>query len=129
MIRDDVQDLLARYRAAASGTTDENSEQQNDSADRVHAYYKSLRETLEGREGIIGLMSDPTPQVRLWAASHSLAWSPDCARRVLEALRDSAEFPTSFTAEMTLAEFDKGALGFDYCSRDQRSRHDGSFRP
>jgi hypothetical protein len=110
----DVQDLLARYRAAASGTTDENSEQQNKSADRVHACYKSLRETPEGREGIIALISDPNPQVQLWAASHSLAWSPDAARPVLERLRDSGEFPTSFTAEMTLAEFDKGALSFDY---------------
>jgi len=109
-----IQTMLRQYREAAIATSSNDSKQQNKSADIVHVCYKSLRTTLEGREGIAGLMADTNPQVRLWAASHSLAWSTATARNVLESLRDNQEFPSSFTAQLTLSEFDNGSLSFDY---------------
>ena len=59
-------------------------------------------------------MSDPSPYVRLAAAARSLQWFPEQARRVLEGLRDDKAFHYSFDAKMTLQEFDKGLLSFDY---------------
>ena len=47
------------------------------------------------------------------AAAHSLQWNPGIARRVLETLKNS-HGPFSFDAEMTLKEFEKRILNFDY---------------
>src|SRR2546423_653423 len=104
-----VDELVRRYREGAEGTSSNNPNVANRWFDFVHACYKQLRETPEGRAGIMDLMGNSSPQVRLWAASHSLDWSPETARQVRGALRDNEEFPTSFTAEMTFVEFDKGA--------------------
>jgi hypothetical protein len=113
--KESVTRILAEYRQAAVVTDDlADTEKQNQAAHRIHACYKALRETEEGRAGIIALMSDPSPHVRAWAAAHSLQWMPDAAQEVLEALRDENVFPYSFDAEMTLEEYRKGRLSFDY---------------
>lgn len=108
-------ELLSAYRAAADRTDDlSDSSKQNNAAKEVHFYYKKLRDSEEGRAGIIRLMVDPSPHVRGWAAAHSLQWVPDQARKVLESLRDEDTFPYSFDALITLEEFEKGRLSFDY---------------
>ena len=110
-----VGELLVQYREAAERAGDlSNPKQQNKWADRLHICYKLLREAPPGREGIIALMADANPSVREWAAAHSLQWMPERARSVLEELRDMKVFPYSLNAEMTLKEFDKGRLTFDY---------------
>jgi hypothetical protein len=50
------------------------------------------------------------------AASEALLWNETEARPVLASLAndDSAPFEHSFSAEMTLREFDAGRLSFDY---------------
>ena len=50
---------------------------------------------------------------RCTAAAHSLQWTPETARGVLEDLRDS-NGRNSFEAEMVLREYDNGRLSFDY---------------
>lgn len=111
---DDVCTLAEQYRKGAVGTADiSDPEKANKCQAQMHACYKILRETDAGRESIVALMSDVEPSVRCWAAAHSLQWRPQLARRVLEALRDS-QGPYSFSAEMTLEEYDKGRLTFDY---------------
>ena len=110
----ELAELLARYRAAAMGTDDSDTKRQHRCADTVHACYKALRQTEDGRKGLAGLMSDPSPSVRVWAASHSLAWAPATARATLESIRTSGVFPHAFDADITLEEFDKGTLSFDH---------------
>jgi hypothetical protein len=73
---------------------------------------RTLAESDEGRAVVAGLMDDPRPAVRLWAAAAVLSWDPDAARPVLAAIRD---FPLeydlhSITAKHTLLEFDAGTL-------------------
>jgi HEAT repeat protein len=113
MTTHDVHELLRRYRAAAIEAGEIGSKRQNASADAVHACYKLLRQSSEGRQAIMELLNDSNTDVRLWAASHALEWSPEIARPVLESLRDNAEFPVNFTADVTLSEYDKGTLSFD----------------
>ena len=108
-----TKNLVERYRQAAIGAANPDPNKANECYDVVHACYKVLRESNEGRDAIISLMSDEEPGVRCAAASHSLQWKPDVARRVLETLRDS-KGPFSFTSEMVLEEYDKGRLTFDY---------------
>jgi hypothetical protein len=105
-------DLLAQYREAAEGTADPEPQVSNKWYDAIRVCYKKLRQTEEGRAGIVGLLSDPSPHVRMAAAAHSLMWSPGVAREVLEALRDS-EGTRSFEAKWTLKEYDEGNLSFD----------------
>jgi hypothetical protein len=108
-------ELLRSYRDAADQSDDlTDLNQQREVANEVHYYYKKLRDTTEGQAGIVAMMEDPSPHVRSWAAAHSLQWAPERARRVLESLRDENVFPYSFDAEMTLEEYAKGRLSFDY---------------
>jgi hypothetical protein len=110
----DIAKLIDQYRKGAIGTGDvSDPKKANNCHAQMHASYKVLRQTDAGRESIIALMRDPEPSVRCRAAAHSLKWRPGVARRVLETLKDS-QGPFSFDAEMTLEEFDKGRLTFDY---------------
>jgi len=108
-----IEDLIARYRQSAIATGNVSDPKiANKGAKQLHGCYKVLRDSEVGRQALIGLMDDPEPSVRCWAAAECLQWKPDVARRVLESLRDS-QGAFSFDAEMTLEEFDKGRLTFD----------------
>lgn len=107
-----VKELLQNYRDGAAGTGDPVAKVANKWQKKMHACYKILRETEEGRNGIIALMTDDDCGVRVWAAAHSLRWASELARQTLEQLRDSGG-ERSFEAEMTLKQFDKGCLSFD----------------
>jgi hypothetical protein len=109
-----VEQLLTGFRQAAIEAGDlSDSKAQNRAAQRMQECYKALRTSEKGKLGIIGLMSDPDPGVRLSAAARCLLWVPDQARAVLEALY-SEPFPVSFEAEMALKQFEKGNLSFDF---------------
>ncbi len=108
-----IADLVSQYTQAAEGTSNPDPKQANKSHDIMHIYYKKLRQTDAGRTGITELLNNHSPAVRCWAAAHSLAWATEQAKAVLIALRD-AKGPRSFTAEMTLIEFEKGRLSFEY---------------
>ena len=110
-----LEETLQSYREAAIGHADPDPAKANVWHGRLHACYKVLRETEEGRKAIASLMADADPRVRGWAAAHCLQWFPKSARVVLEELRDEdVPWQVSFDAEMTLKEYDKGRLTFDY---------------
>jgi hypothetical protein len=108
-----IADLVSHYRQAAEGTSNPDPEQANKSHEMMHFLFKRLRETEEGQAGIAGLLDDNSPHVRCWAAAHSLAWAKNRSIATLIALRD-AKGHCSFDAEMTLREFEKGSLNFEY---------------
>ena len=105
--------IIEAFRQAAIRTGVQDPATFNRWAARVRACYKLLRRTKEGREAIISLVGDPNVHVRFWAASYALQWVPGIARAALEKIRDSEGWDLSFTAEITLKEFDKGTLSFD----------------
>ena len=113
MTNSDLDRLLAQYGRAAEGTSNPDPHEANQWHDEMHAAYKALRESEAGRMGIASLMSHEDPHVRCWAAAHSLQWQPESARIVLEKLRDDGG-PCAFDAEMTIDEYDKGRLSYDY---------------
>ncbi len=81
--------LLAKYREAAERTGGPEPEIVSQAAHEAHELYKQLRESAEGRAGLTALMLDPHPQVRRWAATHSLSWKREAARAVLAELTQS----------------------------------------
>jgi hypothetical protein len=113
MATESVQELLALYRQGADGTSASDPKVANNWQRKMHACYKKLRETPEGRAALMALMADPSPHVRCWAGAHSLQWDANRAKATLVDLRES-QGPCSFTAEITLEEFAKGKLSFDY---------------
>jgi len=111
---ENIEDIITRYRQGAIANSDiSDPKKANKGAKQVHACYELLRESQEGREALIALMGDQEPSVRCWAAAHCLQWKADSAREILESLRESRGH-YSITAEVTLEEYDKGRLTFDY---------------
>lgn len=82
-------ELISRYRDAAERTGEPEPEAASQAAHEAHELYKQLRETAEGRAGLTALMFHAHPQVRRWAATHSLSWKRDTARAVLAELNRS----------------------------------------
>ena len=113
MASETIEELVARYREGAAGTSASDPSVANKWQRQMHRCYKQLRDTPEGQLAISMLMDDPSPHVQCWAGSHSLQWEPMKAQRTLQRLRDS-NGECSFTAEITLEEFGKGRLSFDY---------------
>lgn len=80
---------------------------------RNHQLYKRLRETQAGRNGISALMADPERNVRLAAATHSLAWAPEKAVATLEAI-EAGPGLDAVTAKYTLRSYRAGRLNLDW---------------
>lgn len=108
-----VEAALQRFRDAAIGNAARDPVTANKWHDVLHSCYNILKETEDGRRGLVRLMKDENPYVRLCAAARSLQRDRQEARRVLEALREDGG-PGAFDAKWTLIEFDKGRLTFDY---------------
>lgn len=62
----------------------------------------------DGRRLLAALFGDRNPQIRLMAAGSALAALPDEARKVLQALADSAEYPQAANAGMLIDGLDDG---------------------
>lgn len=112
---DSIREAIDGFRAEAIKAGDlANPKAQNKAARKMQAWYRILCATEDGKAGLISLMSDCDAGVRLSAAARCLQWVPDQAESVLEALRRMSVFPISFDAEMTLEEYRKERLSFDY---------------
>jgi hypothetical protein len=78
-----------------------------------HSIYRRLRGRDEGRSCITRLMNHESEAVRLLAATHSLAWEPDTATAVLEAI-EHGDGPKSVDAKWTLRSYRTGRLNLDW---------------
>jgi len=110
-----VDALRAEYRALVvewDGASDA-PKAANRLFDALHALYKQLRTSEEGRSAITGLLDDPVPAVRLAAATHSLAWRPERAETVLEEL-ERVDSLHAVTAKWTLRSWRAGKLDLDW---------------
>lgn len=113
-MKNDTKMLLEQYCTFAEGTSLHLTPKvANRNGDKLHSTFKILSLTEEGRNGICELMNQESPYVRLWAASHSLLWFPDNAKKVLQKMVDD-DGPSGFLAEMTLEEYAKGTLSFEH---------------
>ena len=83
---------------------------------RMHAQFKVLRESHEGRVGITTMIRDSNYYVASHCAAHSLLWEPGRAIEALEALQGSTEAPPTvrISAGVTLQEWRAGNLNLDW---------------
>jgi hypothetical protein len=109
-----VDQLLEAYREAANShgkaTQVGNYRAANRAAKRLEACHAEL--VCRGRsaqEGLLRMLDDQSAHVRLWAATHCLAFRADLAVTVLEALLASGGH-VGLGAEMTLGEWRAGRL-------------------
>jgi hypothetical protein len=108
-----VQEIVRDYHEAALQLGSRDVTLANAAANRVQDCYDILRRTEEGRSGLLALIDNEDPAVRLCAAGHCLHWAAERARAVLETLRDSNGL-WSFEAKWTLIEFEKGRSTLDH---------------
>jgi hypothetical protein len=113
-----LEEVVGRYRATLARLDEFRGDPRrwNRLVDEAQIYHLRLRETAEGRTAIERLLDDDNAEVRRWAASHALLWSPATAKPVIEAIRDdpSAPWEGRASAEMTLKLFESGELSHDW---------------
>jgi hypothetical protein len=81
--------------------------------DVLHGLYKVLRDSTAGRQAITSLLDDPATAVRLAAATHSLAWQPAKAERVLQEIEQEGSLHAA-DAKWTLRSYQRGKLNLDW---------------
>ncbi len=111
-----VNELLQSYKATAVAwdVMRGDAKKANALFDQLHTIYKELRDSAAGRDGIAALMTDENIGVRISAASHSLAWEPEKATRVLEAIEKDGPGLYRTSARYTLKSFREGKLNLDW---------------
>jgi hypothetical protein len=110
-----VDALIDEYRSTAIAwdVLQSDAKKANPLFDRLHVLFKQLRTEQSGRDAIAALMDDPNKGVRLIAASDSLAWAPEKAVRVLEAIQ-SEHGLHGVSAKYTIKSFREGRLDMDW---------------
>jgi hypothetical protein len=91
----------------------DNPQEANRIFDALHALYKNLRTTAQGRGAITSLLDDPITAVRLAAATHSLAWQPARAEQILEEIEQEGSLH-AVTAKWTLRSYRSGKLNLGW---------------
>jgi hypothetical protein len=112
----DMTQLVSTYREAAKrhGQATERGDHQaaNKSAELVAEIYAELRRRGgSAQAGLLPLLEDSEPGVRLWSASHALEFAAVAGEATLEQLSTAGGF-LGFTAKTTLKEWRSGRLRF-----------------
>jgi Domain of unknown function (DUF2019) len=108
-----VEQLVERFAAITSEQDREVRIDNNAKFKRLFWQMEAVKDELKGREGdqrraLLRLYHHPLAQVRMKAAIATLALEPKAARRVLESIRDSHDFPQAGDAGMALVMLDRG---------------------
>jgi len=108
-----VDQLLARF--AAIGIDQDKALLRNEIAkfNRLYDEMDAIENELKARDGdqrraLVGLYDHPNAQVRLNAIKATLAVSPEQARRMLNVMANSREYPQAGDAGMTLVNLERG---------------------
>ena len=108
-----VDQLVARY--ISIGVDQDKALLRNEIAkfNRLFDEMDAIENELKGRNGderrtLLNLYHHPNAQVRLNAAKATLAVAPEPARRKLQTMADSREYPQAGDAGMTLYALDRG---------------------
>ena len=110
-----VDELVERFVAI---TLDQDRALLNDQLAKFNQLFKQMeavKAELKGRPGdqrraLLGLFNHPNAQFRLKAAKATLAIAPETARRMLEKIANSHEFPQAGEAGMSLWNLDRGVF-------------------
>lgn len=110
-----VDELVARFSEIARRQHDAVLNDRHAEYRRLYKQMDAVRGELRARPGdqrraLARLFGDENTQVRLKAAISTLAFEPERARQVLEAIRDSREFHFGLDAAMTLQLLDDGTF-------------------
>jgi len=111
-----LETLTSNYASAAaahglSSTTGDHCQANKEYKTLAEICKELRRRGIDAQKHLLSLLDNKTPYVRLWAASHSLEFSPKSAENVLEHLAKCGGVP-GFDAEITLQEWRKGTLKF-----------------
>lgn len=113
---DIAEELLRRYVALTIEWADLPSakfRKANKIFKAAHVIAKQLRETQDGRAGLLSLLSHANLSVRLGAATESLPFDPDAALAVIDHLAGS-DTAQAFEASMVAQEWRAGRLNPDW---------------
>jgi ParB-like chromosome segregation protein Spo0J len=82
---------------------------------RLFEQMRAIIEELKSRPGdqrraLLALYDHPNAQVRLQAAKTTLAVAPDAARKLIETIANSREYPQAGDAGMSLWNLDRGVF-------------------
>jgi hypothetical protein len=108
-----VEQLVNRFEAITLDQGDAVRRNANAKYNRLFRQMRAVEEELRGRAGdqrraLLCLYDHANAQVRLAAAKATLAAAPEDARRMLQAIADSREFPQAGDAGMCLYALDTG---------------------
>lgn len=109
----DVDQLVERFAALALDQDRALLEENITKVNRLYDALKAVEAELKGRQGdqrraLLGLYEHPNPQVRLKAVKATLAVMPDTARRMLQNIADSREYPQAGEAGMSIRNLQRG---------------------
>ena len=108
-----VEQLVERFTDIALGQDEAIRMDDNAKFNRLFEQMEAVKEELKARDGdqrraLLRLYKHPNAEVRLKAVKATLAVAPEAARRMLQAIADSNEFPQAGDAGMTLVNLDRG---------------------
>jgi hypothetical protein len=108
-----MDDLVQRFRDLALAQDEALLRGEQAKVNRLFWQLEAVEEELKSRPGdrrsaLFRLYDDPNAQVRVKAIKATLAVAPETARRALEALANSKEYPASGEAGMSVWALDQG---------------------
>ena len=96
---------IGQFRAELLG----NIADENKLIRQMHGVFEELKSRPgDQRSALVSLYSHPNIQVRLMAAKLTLAVAPAAARQLLQAIKDSKEYPQAMDAGMCLRNLESG---------------------
>ena len=108
-----VEQLVERFTTAA--LAQDTALLMNDIAEASRLFWRlaEVEDELKGRQGdqrrvLLSLYDHPNAQVRLKAVKATLAVAPETARKELQAIANSREYPQAGEAGMSIRNLDEG---------------------
>ena len=108
-----VEQLVERFAAIATDQDEAMRKDDNAKFTRLFWQMEAVEGELKARLGdqrraLLRLYDHPNTQVRLTAAKATLAVAPEFARRLLQTIADSKDFPQAGDAGMSLDNLERG---------------------